>query len=502
MSATLRRSVIGGLLLGLSGAVASPALFSAPAHPAARPPAGYVTGLVLDSLSGNALADVSVFFTRADDAAATPYVAITDSTGRYVLRDVAPGRYLAGFTPTPLDSMGIEAPSRVVEIGAADQTVNLATPSAATITNAICSGRASDSTALLVGHVRDTRAQEPIDGATVLLDWNELLVRQGSLIQRGRVLEARTGGPGWFAVCDLPGDVFVTLRASHGADTSGFMEVALAPGGLHHVSFLVGGAASVVRSNVPVAPGVTSARADLVTAPVWRGNATLSGFVVNDDGEPVRGATVGLWGTYRTVVTSERGAFTLDSLPGGTQTLEVRLIGWEPVRQVVHLSEHRPASVRVVLGQRVVVLEGVQVVGKLAYAQRLAQFERRRRSSTSGYFLRPVDLERRPSTMLARLVQGFPGVKVSCARGECFVTMRGVQQGADGPAECVPSLWVDGRRDMLGDFGFLYSDDIAALEVYPRDFGKPPEFHDFNACGAVVVWTKPLPPDAQKRTTR
>ena len=255
----------------------------------------------------------------------------------------------------------------------------------------------------------------------------------------------------------------------------------------------------MVRSNVPVTPGVTSAREEVVTAPVWRGSATLGGTVTNDRGEPMQGATVGIWGTYRTVVTGERGTFTLDSLPGGTQTLEVRLIGWEPVRKVVHLSENRPSSVTVILGERVVVLENVQVVGQLAYAERLAQFERRRRNSTSGYFLRPEDLERRPATMLARLVQGFPGVKVSCARGECVVTMRGQQSGVDGPAECVPTLWVNGRRDMLGDFAFLYSDEISALEVYTRDFGKPPEFNDSNPCGAVVVWTKPPPPDLQRR---
>ena len=450
--------------------------------------------MVFDSLSGRPLGDVSVFFASATDTLAIPHVAITDSGGQYVLDDLAPGRYLAGFSPTPLDSMGIEAPSRIVTVGDGAQVVNLATPSAATITRAICDGRATDSTALLLGHVRDTRGQRPLQNATVLVDWNELIVRGETIEQRGRVLEARTGGPGWFAVCDLPGDVFVMLRASSGADTSGFMEIPISPGGLHHVSFLVGGAESVIDTAVMATPGVTSAQAEVVTAPVWRGDAALSGTVVDDRGQPVAGATVSIWGTYRSAVTNDRGAFALDDLPGGTQTLEVRLIGFEPVRKVVHLSGERPASVALLLGERVVVLESVQSVGQLAYAQRLAQFERRRRMSTSGYFLGPAELERRPATMLARLVQGFPGVKVTCARGECTVTMRGLQTGDAGPVECVPTLWVDGRRDMLGDFAFLYSDQISALEVYTRDFGKPPEFNDFNPCGAVVVWTRPPAP--------
>ena len=498
----IRRSLIAGTSFALAAVAARPLLAPAASSElaAGRRPAAFVSGLVFDSLSGNPLIDVSVFYTSVDDSADGPLVAITDSTGRYELSDLRPGRWIAGFTPTPLDSMGIESPSVLVTLRDGPQWINLATPSAATITRAICSGRATDSTALLLGHVRDTRLERTLADATVLLDWNELIVRNGGVEQRGRILEARTNGPGWFAVCDLPGDVFVTLRASHGADTSGFMEIPLVPGGVHHVSFMVGGAASSVRSNVPATPGVPSSQTERITAPVWYGAARIGGIVRDDRGQPVSGAIVTMWGTYRSVVTNERGAFSLDSLPGGTQTLEVRLIGFEPVRRVVHLAEGRPLDVDVVLGERVVVLEGVQVIGKLAYAQRIAQFERRRRTSTSGYFLGPQDLERRPPTVLARLVQGFPGVQAACSRGGCVVTMRGLQRGADGPSQCVPSLWVDGRRDMLGDFGFLYTDELAAVEVYPRDFGKPPEFNDMNACGAVVVWTRSPPPDLQRHT--
>ena len=494
----IRQPLLAGIALATTAMVARPLLEPSSELAASRLPAAFVSGLVFDSLSGNPLIDVSVFFTSVDDSVDTPHVAITDSTGRYELSNLRAGRYIAGFTPTPLDSMGIESPSVVVTLRDGPQSINLATPSAATITRAICRGRATDSTALLLGHVRDTRDQRALVDATVVLDWNELIVRNDAVEQRGRILEARTNGPGWFAVCDLPGEVFVTLRASHGADTSGFLEIPLAPGGLHHVTFLVGGARSSVESNVAVTPGVSSAQTERITAPVWYGGARLSGVVRDDRRQPVSGATVSLWGTYRSVLTNERGTFSFDSLPGGTQTMEVRLIGFEPVRQVVHLAQGRPLDVDVVLGERVVVLEGVQIVGKVAFAQRLAQFERRRRMATSGYFLGPRDLERRPPTMLARLVQGFPGVQVACNKGECVVTMRGQQIGSEGPSQCVPSLWVDGRRDMLGDFGFLYTDELAAVEVYTRDYGKPPEFNDLNACGAVVVWTRPAAPELQR----
>ena len=63
---------------------------------------------------------------------------------------------------------------------------------------------------------------------------------------------------------------------------------------------------------------------------------------------------------------------------------------------------------------------------------------------------------------------------------------------------CVPTLYVDGLIDRAGDFDIYYSDEIAGVEVY-REHDRPSEFVDpANACGAVVVWTRPPPPKPKR----
>jgi hypothetical protein len=43
---------------------------------------------------------------------------------------------------------------------------------------------------------------------------------------------------------------------------------------------------------------------------------------------------------------------------------------------------------------------------------------------------------------------------------------------------------------MEADFNAFDSNGIAAVEVYPREAGRPSEFMDGNACGSIIVWTR------------
>jgi hypothetical protein len=477
------------LLLGAL-ALAPPTLTAQQSRADGRPEptgAGIVTGSVYDSIARVVLRGAFVQYVGADDSLRSRgYSARTDSSGRYVIRDIPPGRYLAGFFTTD-DTLGIETGPRVVDVRAGEQLVNLATRSPSTVIRSMCpQNEPADSAGLLIGHVRDADADEAVVDATVVLEWSETVIEGTSMRQRIARLTDQTRGPGWFAICGAPSDALLTAFAAKGADSSGFVMATIPPGDVRHMTFRIGGAIAV-----PIGPPALRTQGDTAPGPltVLRGRARLTGTVRDEKDRPVEGAHVLVWGTELEAVTNQRGAFILDSLPGGTRTLEVRAVRYVPVYATVQLSANRPATTDVKLAQRAVTLSTVTVRGELVYSKRLADFEARRSEGWGlvGHFISPAEIERRPGTRLSGLLQGVSGVFVDSRRGGATVRMRSTSDAGDF---CTPSLYVDGVRDVVADFNEYLSDRIAGIEVYPRDSWRPTEFVDANSCGAIAIWTR------------
>jgi hypothetical protein len=353
----------------------------------------------------------------------------------------------------------------------------------------ICSRDAvGDSTGLLIGHVRSTETQMPVPGATVAVEWSSILVNEEGIGGRSFRANAVAGEPGGFAVCGLPTEPVLQVRAYHGSDSSGYVEVRVPPQQLRHISFYIGGASTPISS----AGGDT----------VQRGAAQLTGTVVDVGGRPVVGAHALIWDTRITTVTNDRGTFVLQNLPGGTHTLEVRAIGYVPATTTVQLSPARPAAADVTLVKVSEILPTVTVRAELVYSRNLAEFDRRRRAGF-GKYVTIADIERRPNAKLSQLLQGQQGIRVTTANGETFVTMeRPATQVSAGSAPreaCSPSLFVDGVLDIGNDFDVYYADQIVGIEIY-REASRPFEFIDArNPCGVVAIWTRPPPAKRAKR---
>ena len=480
------RDPVAGTVLGRTVACAAIVLCIGPGAIGAQQPAAaatVVSGIVYDSIARSTIPGVTLEFVNADDpAAGRVLTATSDSSGRYTLRGVAPGRYLAGFFHPGLDTLGLETPPRLVSVSGASQRVDLATPSERTIIRTVCEmPEMGDSTALLLGHVRRTADQAPLPEASVTAEWSEFIIDDLGIHERVRRAAGRAASSGWFAICGLPSDVILHTRAGHAADSSGYLEAELPAGGLRHLTFHVGGASRVAA---PTDTTIAARDSGLIgPARVWRGRARLSGTVREAAGRPVSNAHALVWGTGLSATTNERGAFTIDGLPGGTHTLEIRVIGYVPVRSVVQLADERPATAEVVLDKRAEILSTVTVRGQLVYSRQLAGFERRRLSGF-GTFLASSDLARRPGVRLAGVLAEVSGVRVRYEGTRASVLM------SSGTRSCVPSVYVDGNPDRSGDFDYLYADDLAAIEVYARDLLRPFEFRDSNPCGAIVVWTR------------
>ena len=460
--------------------------------PAPRPTVTTVSGVVYDSIAHRPIPGVTIEFVSADNPATSEiHLATADSSGRYSIRDIPVGSYIGGFFHPVLDTLGLANIQRLVEVRGATQRVDFASPSTRTVMQAICGGGVkADSSGLLLGHIRRTDSERPIVGATAVIEWGELVMDATGIHRFDRSASVRSGDTGWFAMCGVPTEAVLHARAISGSDLSGYVEVEIPPGELRHVTFMVGGAmpSALGTPNSPDAP----ARATSQASPVWRGRARLSGTVLDVNNRPVASAHALVWGTGIDVVTNERGEFSMDSLPGGTHTLEVRVIGYVPVRRTIHLADGRPARAEVLL-EKTALLSTVTVRGTLMYSRQLADFERRRRSGF-GRFVTSSEIDKLAAAHLTDVLRTVPGVQIDYSNSRPRVMMR----GGGMTSTCTPALYVDGVRDISGDFDIFRTDELAGVEVYNRDTARPAEFSDMSGCGAIAIWTRHRMPRPKK----
>lgn len=405
----------------------------------------------------------------------------SDSLGRYRIADVPPGSYLLGFFHATLDSLGLDVSPKQVTIvaGVGEQHVDLAIPPAERIAGQLCRGTADrDSTGLLIGHLRDAETRQPRKGSVTVL-WMELTIGQGGVHRNRQQIPIKTDDLGWFAMCGLPSDAVLQASAQAGDEGSGVVELQVPAGGLLLRDFLVSHADSLV----PVYDDSSAVKGVLPLPMLRRGSARVSGVVHNDKGKPVANAQVSVPGTGIDARTEETGTFQLGGLPSGTQTVEVRAIGFEPKRVAVDLTRGRLTTLDVLLDHPVQTLDAVKIYGKGNVA--MAEFQRRLKAGW-GHILTPADIARRGAFEATDLFRTMPGVRVAQGRGfSSTVLIRG----------CRPTVYLNGMRmdeEAASDIDMLVRpSELTAVEVYTAA-NRPAEFFG-NSCGSIVLWAGMLP---------
>ena len=441
-----------------------------------------VTGTITDSLSGRPLAGALVQLAGEKTAAHIVKSVITDSLGAFRIDSVARGTYIIGFFHPKLDSLGIElSPKQLPVSGSGDTRIDLAIPSAQHVVSQLCRSTTAtrDSTGLLLGHLRDAETGQPRVGAVTLL-WMELLIGQGGISRNRRQIPVKTDQMGWFAMCGLPSDVDLQATAQAGDEESGVVEVRVPVGGLLLRDFLV----SRADSMVPVYEDSSAVKGVLPEPMLRRGSARVSGVVHNDKGKPVTNAQVIVPGTGLDTRTQETGTFSLGGLPSGTQTVEVRAIGYEPKRIAVDLTRERLTTLDVTLDHPVQTLDAVTIYGKGNTT--MAEFAKRLKAGW-GHFLTPADIAKRNAFQATDLFRTMAGVRVAPTRGFGYrILLRG---------GCQPTVYLNGMRlddNAASEIDNLVTpSELTAVEVY-NAASRPAEFWG-NNCGSVVLWAGMLP---------
>lgn len=451
-----------------------------------------ITGTVLDSIHGEVLVGALV---RLD----TSFLeATTDSMGRYRLLNVPPGRHqLVVFHPIE-DTLGLRIVSPPITLLAGDIVVqDLSIPSPERLVSLLCPAAILKmrGPAAVVGFVHDPATGDPAIGASVQLVYTES--DPLGLTHKPVVRNAPVDSAGNYKICGVPANMDGKVVVNRAGVKSGEVPAKIENGFLALRSFGI-----LAKVRVAAAPSSASAPGDTTQhRPVYVGEARITGRVVNKQGLPIYQARVALQGSGGVAITKANGTFELDSLPAGTQSLEVRKLGYGVTDYPVELANgpDNPA-VTITMSDFVPTLETVRVEAQQDRALLENGYLQRKQTGLGLAYLDGDQI--RESAMHfsdeLRLVPALKIVPVGDGTHQEIVNARSVTE-----TSCV-TIVVDGTIFHEVDPGdiddFIQPSEVSAIEVYsastaPMQFQAPGN----SGCVVVVVWTKRGTPKAKKK---
>ncbi len=460
----------------------------APEAPAPLPrvPMATLFGTVFDSVHMAPLAGALVAVEGTTRAATT-----TDK-GVFRVDSIPPGTYKVRVSHVLLDSIGMSMVTN--DIMLADQgieSIQLSIPAGPSLVEASCpAARRALGPSAIIGRLLDADTDEPVQGGRVSVVWEEISLN-ANLRRLPRRRDAVSGVDGVYRICGLPTQFEGTLQADlKGITTSevrvkfegdALMVQGLKIGNANTVAVATGDSAEARQKEAAVGKSYSGAT-------LQRGQAVLTGRVINAAGAPVVGARVDVLGTPGMTLTGAGGEFRIDSLPSGTQTLVARQIGFAPVEQSIELTTRMAARAEVRMDRAATVLAEVKVTAEADAGLERVGFTQRKKSGF-GYFLNSDDLSKRSLNLLTDVFRTIPGLRV-VPSGNDYV----IQSTRNALGGCV-KYWIDGsvwEAIFPGDVDRIIPPwEVGAIEVYngtsvPAQFQAPGQ----SSCTAIVIWSK------------
>jgi hypothetical protein len=263
----------------------------------------------------------------------------------------------------------------------------------------------------------------------------------------------------------------------------------------------------------------------------------LRAHVTDASGKPIAGARARVLG-HRFAIGDDNGFVVLDSLPGGSQTLEVRALGFVPLTKAVHLSAASAVPDTIALTSVKALLDTVRITTGRLYAADGNGFESRRKSGIGAYITR-LEIDRLKPPSFVSLMLARPAFNIrNDPNGDQHIEMKAPWGGS-----CSPAVWIDGElivtpagptagaymsaplakgggtagadaqgnavnpsggssiapsttpREPVGilELNWLVRpEEIEGVELYRRPMEIPARFTTggFQGCGAIVIWTR------------
>lgn len=433
-----------------------------------------VHGTVFDSVANAPLAGATVQVALRTGAGA-PRTIVTDANGAYRVDSLTPGEYVIGFDHETLTAFGLETPLRAVVLTSADEAIDLAIPSSATIRSQRCGDFDPSAPGMIVGSLRDASSRAAIPAATLQVSWGAIATDS----MRYRVVterrKATIEGDGTFLICQVPLEAALDL-AVH------------AP----RYRTLEGPVLSVPAN------GIGRLDVLLVDSAAAPGAAMVRGRVERESGKVVTSGRVVIKALGREVAVQD-GAFVLANLPAGSWVVEARVIGAEPRWSLATALDSAPSVTTIRVSNAPQRLDVVSVVGT---------------PDRNTYKLQEVLLRKRIGGATVFL-PGSPALRAATFTTDVFKEARGFTY--EGPTK------INGRKSALGGLrpcagtavfvnsmkqpegftgldGLVPPDDVLAIEAYADINFAPVQYRglglgklqktDAAPCAVVLVWTK------------
>ena len=450
-----------------------------------RPVQARISGVVYDSLARRPLSGAIVRIVKANEPS-VGRSATSDLFGHFAYDSVPTGVWLATFLHPVLDSLRLEPGVVRIDIQAPGEvSVPLTLPSAHTLTLLNCRAPLAADVGVLVGAVRRASDDAPLVRATVEVSWPEWVLQKGRMVTDQRVRTAATDSSGRYVLCGAPSGATLRGVAWSGADTSGAVEVATTDAGYTMLDFIVAPAEHIAVK----ADGASDAS---VRVSVRRGRAVVSGTITTADRRPLANAAVRVIGIGSQVRTTPAGTYTIRDAGAGTQTVEARAIGYQPVRQMVRLSDADATTVDLRLPVQRVQLDTVRVAAGRSVPVEVRAIERRWKTGV-GTVIDAATIRDHSTMFVTDALRGIGGLTIRQVGGYGQTVM---MRNAFG-AECPATIILDGSALPPSQAASITIDDVArredvaAVEIYPRPSMVPAEFLSMTTgCGVIAIWTK------------
>jgi hypothetical protein len=216
--------------------------------------------------------------------------------------------------------------------------------------------------------------------------------------------------------------------------------------------------------------------------------ASLVGQVVSAiDGQAIGGAVVALLRSGMGAISDSSGNFNIPLTIAGTDTLEVRFIGYETGTVEVYLEPKRSTRVVLLLSPTTVRVAELNVEIERSETPALYEGFYRRRNKGLGHFITPEEIARRRPRYTSDMLRSVPGLAVGATRGgRATVTV------TRELIPCEPVVFIDGLYVPAMPVDDIIANDLGAIEVYLGPSQVPVQYASLApaACGAILVWTR------------
>lgn len=430
-------------------------------------------GMVVDSLHDVPLANATILIEGTSRAAKS------NVDGLYRIDSIPPGKHRVVMMHPLLDTLGVNMRTPEYNfVAGSTHELDIPIPGPRTLVAHVCtSAQQTLGPAVLLGFVKDPDTQAPAAGAKV-----EIVYTATDVIGRKspRLRSAIVDSAGLYRICGLPGDLDGKVQLFRNGVSSGEVPIQITNGFIGMRAF------SIVSSHQQVVEVKTDSGK---IRRVARGSAKVSGRVLDKKGQPLRDARVMIQGGVKPVLTNAQGQFTLDSLPSGTQAIEVRKLGYSVSEAAVELSANTPATATITMSDAVPLLETMRV--EAAADKALSDLGYLGRKQTGlGYFFDGNQINHNAVTF-SDVMRVAPGLRMDpTGNGRTYkIVDSRVSQGG-----CV-NFYVDNQEwtEMTpGDIDdYIQPSEVVAVEVY-HGAGTPPQFTKAgqSSCATIVVWTQ------------